>query len=87
MYVHHARVFKKYNKYNFNAKLCVPTNPRTYPIPALRGRMFDNADATGVFNNDRTASLVNSLTGDAAPLLPLHCAVTRGHAWSERLML
>ncbi|RLM60638.1 hypothetical protein C2845_PM14G19270 [Panicum miliaceum] len=55
--------------------------------PALRGRRFDSADvasgrvlAAGVFGDDRTASLVNPLTGDAAPL---PCAVARGPAWSR----
>ena len=45
------------------------------PLPALRGRRFDNTDASSsrvlaadVFGYGRTASLVNPLTGDAAPL-------------------
>ena len=59
-------------------------------FPALRGRRFDSTDAAsgrvlaaGTFDDDRTASLVNPLTGDAAPLPPLPCAVARGPAWSR----
>ncbi|PAN36403.1 LOW QUALITY PROTEIN: hypothetical protein PAHAL_6G279400 [Panicum hallii] len=55
--------------------------------PALRGRRFDSADAAsgrvlaaGVFGDDRTASLVKPLTGDAAPLPPLPCVVAPGPA-------
>ncbi|RLN04074.1 hypothetical protein C2845_PM13G23810 [Panicum miliaceum] len=60
------------------------------PEKGKGGARFDSADAAsgrvlaaGVFDDDRTASLVNPLTGDAAPLPPLPCAVARGTAWSR----
>ncbi|CAO2173553.1 unnamed protein product [Urochloa humidicola] len=45
-------------------------------LPALRGKRFDAADAgrllaAGIYDGDRTASLVNPLTGDATSLPPL----------------
>lgn len=52
-------------------------------FPALRGRRFDATGAgrvlaAGVYDDDRTASLVNPLTGDDTPLPLLPYTFARG---------
>ncbi|CAO2211640.1 unnamed protein product [Urochloa humidicola] len=60
-------------------------------LPALRGRRFAAADAAtgrllaaGIYDDDPTASLVNPLTGDAAPLPPIPYRASRGGPASSR---